>query len=145
MPNSATIYLPVSTWVNVQAFTNASYTQRVTIAPESQSAFPTKVLTGTGEHNTPMSGGTFGFTTPSTSQRPLGFSVTVTVESADGSGRFRPSQVLQGSCSVMYFTAALVVSEDYVDDDWNDAVVQFSWWVPPGLRNSQDLHIDAER
>jgi hypothetical protein len=32
----------------------------------------------------------------------------------------------------------------YVDNDWNDAVVQFSWWVPPTLRDPQDLHISAQ-
>jgi hypothetical protein len=31
----------------------------------------------------------------------------------------------------------MVISEDYVDLDWNDAVAQFSWWVPPSARSQQ--------
>lgn len=142
MPDRATVYLPVSTWISVQAYTNAAFAQRVTITGEDGKD---KVLTGSGEHNTPMPGGTYGFTTPPASRSPLGWSVVVRVESSGSGGEYRPSQVMLGSCTVMYYTMSLVVSEDYVDGDWNDAVVQFSWWVPPTLRDARDLHKDHER
>jgi hypothetical protein len=35
----------------------------------------------------------------------------------------------------MYYTLALVISEDYVDNDWNDGVVMFSWWDSPTVRS----------
>lgn len=133
MPNTATIYLPLNTFVSVACITNASYQQRVTIAPEVGS--PT-VLVGSGEHNTPMPNGSFSITTPGSSRNPLGFAVTVTVESKQPNGSWAPSLVSQGSCSVMYYSLAMVVSEDSIDQDWNDAVAQFSWWIPPTARNA---------
>lgn len=141
MPDRATVYLPVSTWISVQAYTNASFTQRVTLSAEDGT---TKVLTGSGERNTPMPNGTYGFMTPATSRSPLGWTVIVKVESSNSGGQYQPSQVMLGSCTVMYFTLSMVVSEDWVDQDWNDAVVQFSWWVPPSVRDPRDLHKEPE-
>ena len=134
MPNTATVYLPLGTFVSVASFTNASFNQQVTITPETGSA---TVLTGRGEHNTPMPNGTFSLTTPGSSQSPLGYRMVVAVQSQQPNGQWAPSQVSQGSCSVMYYTLAMVVSEDYVDQDWNDAVVQFSWWIPPSTRSDE--------
>ena len=133
MPNVATIYLPLSTYVSVACFTNAGFNQRVTITPEVGAA---KVLVGSGEHNAPMPNGAFSITTPATSVNPLGFKVTVAVEASQPNGQWAPSQVSQGSCSVMYYSLAMVVSEDYVDNDWNDAVAEFSWWIPPATRSA---------
>jgi len=47
---------------------------------------------------------------------------------------------------VVYYWLAMVISEDYLDNDWNDAVVQFSWWVP-GTSRSQERakQIEAAR
>ncbi|WP_431113331.1 fucose-binding lectin II [Variovorax paradoxus] len=132
MPNTATVYLPLNTFVSVACYTNASFQQQVTITPETGS--PT-VLTGSGEHNAPMPGGTFSLTTPSSSQSPYGYRMTVSVQSMQPNGQWAPSQVSQGSCAVMYYSLAMVVSEDYLDQDWNDAVVQFSWWIPPSARS----------
>jgi hypothetical protein len=143
MPNTATVYLPLSTFVSVACLTNASFSQRVTITPETGS--PT-VLTGSGEHNAPMPGGSFSLTTPATSQSPLGYRMVVSVQSQQPNGQWAPSQVSQGSCSVMYFSLAMVVSEDYVDQDWNDAVVQFSWWIPPSARSAERAEqLEADR
>lgn len=138
MPSSATVYLPLSTWVHVRAIVNAAFTQRVTITPETGNPV---VLQGSGEHDTVLPNGDYGFTTPSSSSSPLGYRMVVTVQSSSGSG-FQPSQVLQGLQSIMYYNLAMVVSEDYVDQDWNDAVVMFSWWVPPSARDVRDLHKD---
>lgn len=135
MPGSAVVYLPLSTWVDVRAFTNASFSQKVTILQENGTQ---TVLTGSGEHDTPMPGGNFGITTPATSASSMGYRVTVTVQSQQPNGQWQDSNVSQGGCNVMYYSLAMVVSEDYVDQDWNDAVVQFSWWVPPPTRNPDD-------
>jgi hypothetical protein len=132
VPNIAAIYLPLNTFVSVQCFTNARFQQRVTITPETGNA---RVLTGSGEHNAPMPNGNFSITTPGASVNPLGYKVKISVESSSASGQWAPSQVSQGSCAVMYYSLAMVVSEDYVDQDWNDAVVQFSWWIPPSVRS----------
>ncbi len=134
MPNTATIYLPLNTYVSVLSFTNAYFSQRVTITPEVGNQ---TVLTGSGEHNAPMPNGNFGLTTPGTSINPLGFKMTITVEAQQQNGQWAPSQVSQGSCSVMYYSLAMVVSEDYVDNDWNDAIVQFSYWLPPTNRSQE--------
>lgn len=140
MPNIATVYLPLNTFVSVAAFTNAGFNQRVTITPETGS--PT-VLVGSGEHNKPMPNGNYSINTPASSSSPLGYKITVAVESYQPSGTWAPSQVSQGSCSVMYYSLALVVSEDYVDNDWNDAVVQFTWWLPPSTRAHRAIARDA--
>jgi len=134
MPNIATVYLPLNTYVSVASFTNAGFNQRVTITPETGSA---TVLVGSGEHNTPMPNGAFAINTPGQSISPLGYKITVGVESYQPNGQWAASQVSQGSCSVMYYALAMVVSEDYVDADWNDAVVQFTWWIPPSTRSPE--------
>jgi hypothetical protein len=132
MPASTIIYLPLNTYVNVRSFTNAAFLQRVTITPETGSPI---TIQGNGEHDTPIPNGNFHLETPGSSISPLGYSMNVKVEtSPDGGRTWENSQVSQGSCSVMYYHLAMVVSEDYVDQDWNDAVVQFTWWIPPTLR-----------
>lgn len=137
MPDTATVYLPLNTWVHVQACTNAGFNQRVTITQENGTI---TTLIGTGEHDTPMPNGNFGLTTPNQSGSPLGYRVTVMIESSNSGGQYQPSQVFSGSCGVMYYSLLMVVSEDYVDQDWNDAVVQFTWWTPPQMRTEADLH-----
>jgi hypothetical protein len=141
MPDRATVYLPLSTWVHVRAITNAQFTQRVTIEEENGTR---TVLTGSGERDTLMPSGDFGLTTPARSASSLGYRVTVRVESSSRGGVFQPSQVSQGACSVMYYNLSMVVSEDYVDQDWNDAVIEFSWWIPPAQRDPRDLHREQE-
>lgn len=135
MPDTSVIYVPPSTWVNVRAFTNAGFNQRVTLTQEDGTV---TTLTGSGEHDTPMPNGNFHINTPSSTASPLGYRITVKVESYHDGG-WKPSNVSQGSCSVMYYHFEMVVSEDYIDADWNDAVVQFTWWVPPATRSAADF------
>lgn len=133
MTNPVTVYLPLNTYVSVRAFTNAGFQQKVTITPENG---PAIVLTGNGEHDTPLPNGNFPIQTPGTSSNPsLGFAVTIGVESNNGSGNWVPSQLIQGTTSVAYYNMAMVISEDYTDNDWNDSCVQFSWWTPPSARS----------
>lgn len=135
MPNTATIYLPRSTWVHIRALTNALFEQQVILNYENGTQ---TTLVGNGEHDHVLPNGDFAITTPANSQSPLGYRVLVTVNTMVN-GHWQPSQVLQGAQSIMYYNLAMVVSEDYVDQDWNDAVVQFTWWVPPSSRDPRDF------
>lgn len=133
--DTVAFYLPVSTWVHVRAFVNAGFAQRVTITFEDGTS---KVLTGSGEHDTPLPNGDFSLTTPATSRSPLGWRVTVNVQS-NHNGTWTPSSVMSGACSIQtYFSLQAVISEDYVDNDWNDTAVLFSWWTPPSARSEMD-------
>jgi len=87
MPNTATIYLPLNTYVSVACFTNAAFLQQVTITPETGNAV---VLTGSGEHNAPMPNGNFSLTTPSSSQDPkLGYRMVVSSSPSSRANRGR--------------------------------------------------------
>ncbi len=130
MEGTVNVYLPLNTYVSIYGFTNAGYSQQVTLTEESGS---THVLTGQGEHNTPMNPPTLAIQTPPTSNNPgMGYQITVKIEHFVGS--WQPSKVISGRVSVMYFNEIVVVSEDSVDEDFNDAVVQFAWWTPPPFR-----------
>ena len=56
------------------------------------------------------------------------FAVTITImNSPDGGSHWNPSDVYTDSCSVEAFNLTVVVSEDLVDEDYNDAVCLISW------------------
>lgn len=131
MRGSVVLYLPLNTYINVRGFTNAAFEQQVTIIDERGDSH---VMSGTGEHDAPMQNGQYAFTTPTTSKLPAGFQLTVSVSTYQG-GRWISSEVTSGMTSIMYYNLAIVVSEDYTDNDWNDSVVQFSWWTSPEHRN----------
>lgn len=125
---STVVYLPFNTRVNIHLFTNAAFTQRITLTPEKGSPL---VYTGSGEDDHPI--GQTVIQTPASGSNPRGYQVTVKVESQQGGG-WKPSSVGQGSCGIMYYSAILVISEDLIDNDWNDGVAMFTWWVPPPQR-----------
>jgi len=127
MTDPISIFLPLNTYINVMGFTNAVYLQQVTITDELGNMH---AMQGSGEHNQPMENGTYAFTTPASSKSPAGFQITVLVQNQEG-GQWVPSNVTSGKVSVAYYNLVLVVSEDSTDEDWNDAVVQFSWWSSP--------------
>jgi hypothetical protein len=133
--NSTVVYLPFSTAVNVRVFSNAYYNQRVTLTPESGN--PT-VYTGAGEHDHPL--GNTIINTPASGASPRGYQVKVTVDTYYN-GSWHPSSVAQGACGIMYYNMTLVISEDYVDQDWNDSGVTFTWWLPPSTRSLDDFQI----
>lgn len=130
MPSTLSIYLPLNTYVSVRSFTNAGFLQRVTMLEENGTQHQYQ---GSGEHDTPMAGGAFAIQTPGTSKSPMGYQVSVNIDAYNGSS-WQPSSISQGSCSVMYYYLAMIVSEDYIDNDWNDCAVQFTWWQPPNMR-----------
>jgi hypothetical protein len=132
MPNSATLYLPLSTDVVVKGFTNAAYTQRITVTPASGSPM---VFTGSGENNTLIGRG--HFTTPSS--WPSGdFTVTVTIDySKDGGRTWLAPDVYTDSCYVQAYNLTVVIAEDMVDQDYNDSICMVSWPQRDAAANTQ--------
>ena len=131
MANPAVIYLPLDTYTSVRCFANASFDQKVTITEENGT---THIAQGSGEHDTPLADGDFAIQTPGNSNNPQqGYKITVAVQNNQG-GAWKDSTVMAGGCNVMYYNLKMVVSEDYIDDDWNDAVAVFTWWQPPTAR-----------
>lgn len=123
MPVNITV--PASTPVRIQAFTDAAYLQQVTITPPA-GGNPI-VWTGSGENETPI--GTVLVTTPSSPSGTVVYGVNVQY-SADGGRSWQPSSLLPGGTVIASFNLQVVLSEDHVDQDYNDAVVQFIWWQP---------------
>lgn len=118
--NTVTVYLPYSTDVVVKGFTNAFDQQRITV----QLAGSTPVVfQGSGEQNTPI--GSTHFTTVASGDNP---SVDITIEySEDGGQSWQPSDIFTDTCSIQAYQLVVVVSEDHVDEDYNDAVCMISW------------------
>lgn len=122
---AVSILLPPSTQVFLAAFTNAAYIQRVTVTPPSGAGSPI-VWQGSGEGNNPI--GNQMLTTPGGSAN-LTYSVAMDY-SSDGGSTWQQSSMIPGGCVVASMNVKVVVSEDHVDQDYNDAVIQFMWWEP---------------
>jgi hypothetical protein len=99
------------------------------------------VYTGSGESDTPIGNGVIS--TAGNGSSPRGYQVTVSVESFFN-GSWQPSSVMQGSTSIMYYNLILVVSEDYIDNDWNDAAVTLTWWVPSQTCSLSEFNVEAK-
>ncbi len=122
------LYLPFSTTVYIYGYTNAAFSQKITLTYENGQ---TLVMTGQGEGNLPTSPAKTTFTTPSSGNHINGYQVTVTIQNQQN-GQWKSSQTAGAGCSLGWTAATyLVASEDWVDVDWNDAVVQFIWYNPP--------------
>ena len=121
---AVTMMLPPSTRVFVSAFTNAAYQQKVTVTPPGGGQ--PLVYQGAGENNHQI--GQQFITTAGGSQN-LAYSVTIQ-NSADGGGTWQDSTLLPGGTVIGSFNLQVVLSEDHVDQDYNDAVVEFLWWRP---------------
>lgn len=125
--NQVTVHLPYGASVAVKIEANAVFPQRVTLAWDSAS----KTVTGAGENEQLLLA--FELDTPSDGPDPKGYPVVVSISSIVN-GREVPSNVAFGDCDILYYNVILVVSEDYLDNDWNDAVVSFTWWASPEVR-----------
>ncbi len=122
---ASSITLPPSTAVYSTGFTNAAYLQRITITPPSGggSAWSWQG-NGEGEHII----GTKSFTTPGGNQN-LVYQVDCQY-SSDGGSTWNESSLFPGGCIVGSMNMRVMLSEDHVDQDFNDAVAQFVWWEP---------------
>lgn len=122
--NTITVLVPLSTDVVVKAFTNADYLQRITVVLPALSN--PIVFQGQGEGNNPI--GRAHFTTPNSWPNSISYPISVTQEySVDEGQNWQPSTIYGDHCVVQAFNLTVVVSEDGVDDDWNDAVCMISW------------------
>jgi len=131
---SRTVYLPFSTEVIIYGFTNAAYDQRITLTFEDGTNL---VMTGTGEHNNPTNPAKTIKRIPASGANPNGYAVKVTIDhKSNNDPNWVSSKLGGGSCGVNLYYVLLVVSEDLVDMDWNDGVVQFCWWLPPETLNN---------
>lgn len=134
------LYLPFATTVYIYGYTNAAYSQKIVATLENGNVI---TMTGQGEGNLPTSPPKAVITTPSTSSHLNGFQVKVEIFYQQ-QGQWVPSQTTGAGCSLGLSAATyLVVSEDWIDRDWNDAVLQFLWYNPPSVRRA--AHAELER
>ena len=122
---AVTLKLPPGTRIFATAFTNAAYLQKVVITPPAGAGDPI-TWQGTGEDNNQI--GQQFITTPAGSQ-DLVYSVGAQY-SSDNGATWQDSSLLPGGTTIGSMNIKVMLSEDHVDQDFNDAVVQFLWWDP---------------
>jgi hypothetical protein len=138
MTNKVTVYVPTSKDVVIKGFTNAAYQQRITLDTEG---IGRTMLRGSGEKNTPI--GTVHFTTPADGGPDGKITIEVTVDySPDGGKTWRPSDVYTDTCTIQAFNLIMIVSEDMVDQDYNDAICMISW---PGRQQGNEAQAAHDR
>ena len=139
MATSVKLSFPDNATVFVQAFSNAGYSQVVTIQPPSDQppSDGSAVFSGTGENNAPQALTTQGFVTTNPGGQPSfvvpsgGGEYTISV-----TGNKKPSQVMAESSTLLtpgggQILIGWVSSEDSQDEDWNDSVVIFTTYIAP--------------
>ncbi len=122
---------PVGATVLVQAFSNAAYTQTVTIAPPSGTA---AVFQGSGEGNTELPLTTSGFLTAKGVGTWPSFVSVAGVYKVSVSANGSASQVLGASLTLNTPSGGQIIfgnasSEDSGDNDWDDSVTLFTSYV----------------
>jgi hypothetical protein len=128
MAKTVDVYVPLSTDVVVKAYTNTPVMERVTVVPSGR---PAMTFTGTGAGHTLI--GQSHLTTPATSGDPLGYCLTVSMQSSqDGGATWSDEDVFTDSCWVQSYNLTVVVSEDVTSDGYNDASLFVSWPQQPG-------------
>ena len=131
---AVTLMLPPGRRIFVSAFTNAAYLQKVVITPPAGAGDPI-TWQGTGEDNNQI--GQQFITTPAGSQ-DLAYSVGAQY-SSDNGATWQDSSLLPGGTTIGSMNLKVMLSEDHVDQDFNDAVVQFLWCPPVRAKNSSFL------
>jgi hypothetical protein len=137
MATSVKLSFPSTAKVFVQAFSNASFNQEVTIQPPSGAAAR---FAGNSENNaaqklitqgflTVNAGGQPSFVVPGGAGGTAAYTISVT---ANG----KPSLVMGNLNSIVtpssgQILMGIVSSEDSSDKDWNDSVVIFTSYLPP--------------
>ncbi|MGD3112406.1 hypothetical protein [Streptomyces sp. YGL11-2] len=131
---SETVWIPSSRGVEVRAFTNAWFRQYATLRfyyDGQSNPFDTWHLEGQGEGNKAMTGSQLNgcgirWVAPH-SQR---YKIEVHTQYLKNGSR-HDHQTMPVSSTLGLFNISMVLSEDDADKDWNDAVLQFTWWTPP--------------
>lgn len=107
--------------ITVKAKTNSKFTQRVTLKSADQSV--DYVFTGGGERNTVIGQSSF----KSTPQ------VTATFEYAETAGEWKPSKLNYGGpYAIGSYNMLVIVAENGDDSDYNDSILEFSWYTSKG-------------
>jgi hypothetical protein len=118
------VYLPFETHVLAQAFCDSAGQQRATFTPKGGAPF---AFAGIGAENTEI--GKRMIVTPAPEQGEVGFAVKVAIEHGNP---WVPSAMVQGRrYSIAGYNIIGIASEDWVDEDWNDCTVLFTWSSPP--------------
>ncbi|MFF2747380.1 fucose-binding lectin II [Kitasatospora sp. NPDC058048] len=116
--NTAEISLPAGTQVTVKAKTNSSSVQQVRLT--GQDGGVDLLFSGTGERNTVIGQETV------TGQAGL----KAVFEYAGADGVFRPSKLNSGGpYEIGNYNLLVVVAENGDDADYNDTVLEFSWFT----------------
>lgn len=122
---ATTVLLPPGKKIYLTVFTDAAYLQKITVTPPAGAGNPYTVQ-GSGENNHVI--GSENFTTPSGTQN-LSYEVNIVYSSNNG-GSWNQSSLISGETVVGSMNMQIVLSEDHVDNDYNDCVAQFVWWEP---------------
>ncbi|MDC0711850.1 fucose-binding lectin II [Stigmatella sp. ncwal1] len=119
--NVAEIVLPTSAKVHVKAKTNSKNTQR--IALKDKSGDVDLLFSGTGEGNSIIGDATFTGDSNSV--------LNATFEYSEGSGVFKPAKLNTGGpYEIGQYNLMIVVAENGDDSDYNDSILEFSWYTP---------------
>ncbi|MFB7666428.1 fucose-binding lectin II [Kitasatospora sp. NPDC056138] len=117
--NTAEINLPAGTQVIVKAKSNSRFTQKLAVTSKDGGA--DYLFTGNGEHNAVIGQATI----TGVSQ------LQATFEYGDDGGAFRPSRLNSGGpYEIGSYNLMVIVAENGDDSDYNDAILEFSWYTP---------------
>ena len=137
MATSVKLSFPSTAKVFVQAFSNASFNQQVTVTPPSGAAAQ---FTGSGENNatqklttqgflTVNAGGQPSFVVPGSAGSTASYTISVTANGAASSVMGNLNSIVTPASGQILM--GMVSSEDSRDEDWNDSVVIFTSYLPP--------------
>ncbi|GAB2699114.1 fucose-binding lectin II [Kitasatospora kifunensis] len=117
--NKAEISLPAGAKVTVKAKTNSTFTQTVKVTSKDGSV--DLLFTGSGERNT--FAGQETITGPS--------QLVATFEYSESDGSVKPSKLNSGGpYQIGAYNLMVIVAENGDDADYNDAILEFSWYTP---------------
>lgn len=132
MGQTTTVYVPLSTDINIKGFANASSQQQIVITPESG---PSIIFEDTGANEALI--GQEVLTTSDTSISPVGYQIDVNVNySTDGGTTWQPYQIYQDMLSVESYNFKVVVTDNSNLESGGNSIVTFSWTTPPSLQNT---------
>ncbi|HEY0835246.1 MAG TPA: hypothetical protein VGE72_15180 [Azospirillum sp.] len=115
--------VPGSGFIQARCVTNAGYTERVTVTVDGGQTYCWK---GTGEEDILLYDGAIAV--PGTAGNSA--NLWVLMEYSDESGNtWYPSKMPPvGAYSYLMWNQRLLLSEDYDDNDYNDAALLLQWW-----------------
>lgn len=120
-----TLQLPAGAAMYANAFTNAQYTQRITL---TTSGGPITQWSGSGEGDSEIAD--VRFNSPGSAGQVI--IASVLMEYSAGGNTWNRSNVSPvGTFSILSYNQRTIVSEDSTDFDWNDSALLLSWWTQP--------------